>query len=106
MTIRVFSWLLFIFVGAGAALILSAVFGFLWDMVRWMRKPKGVLSRASALAVRAEIARRPGFWLDVEFPWVTAYLITAPLVVMLWFMLEGTGALWMFLILVMAVYRD
>ncbi len=91
MTIRVFSWLLFIFVGAGAALILSAVFGFVTDMIRWMGKPKGVLSRASALAVRAEIARRPGFWLDVEFPWVTAYLITAPLVVLLWFALEGTA---------------
>ncbi len=91
MTIRIFSWLLFIFIGAGTALILSAVFGFITDMVRWMRKPKGVLSRASALAVRAEIARRPGFWLDVEFPWVTAFLITAPLVVVLWFALEGTA---------------
>ncbi len=91
MTIRVFSWLLFIFVGAGAALLLTAVFGFITDMVRWMRKPKGVLSRASAIAVRAEIARRPGFWLDVEFPWVTAFLITAPLVVILWFALEGTA---------------
>jgi hypothetical protein len=91
MTIAVFSWVLFVFVGAGIALILFGLFGFVTDMIYWMRKPKGVLSRARAMAVRAEIARKPGFWMDVEFPWVTAFLITAPLVVMLYFALQGTS---------------
>ncbi|MGB7540264.1 MAG: hypothetical protein WBM17_17110 [Anaerolineales bacterium] len=94
MSIRVFTWLLFIFSGVGIALILFSVYGFVMDMVRWMRKPQGVLSRATALAVRAEIARRPGFWMDVEFPWLTAYLITAPFLVLLWFALEGTAFQW------------
>jgi hypothetical protein len=91
MTIRVFSWLFFIFVAAGIALVLFGAFGFVSDMVRWMRKPKGILSRANAMAARAEIARKPGFWMDVEFPWLTAFLITAPLVVLLYFALEGTA---------------
>lgn len=91
MSVRAFSGLLFIFIGAGISLILFSLFGFLSDMIRWMRKPQGVLSKATAAAARGEIARRPGFWMDVEFPWVTAYLITAPVLVMLWFALEGTS---------------
>jgi hypothetical protein len=91
MTIQVFSGLVFIFVGAGISLILFSVFGVVTDMLRWMRKPQGILSRASAIAARAEISRRPGFWMDVEFPWLTAYLIAAPLTVLLWFALEGTA---------------
>jgi hypothetical protein len=91
MSIRDFSWLLFFFTGVGISLILFSIFGFVKDMVRWIRKPQGVLSRATALAVRAEIARKPGFWMDVEFPWLTAYLITAPFLVLLWFALEGTA---------------
>jgi hypothetical protein len=91
MSIRVFTWLLFIFFGVGIALILFSIFGFVMDMVRWMRKPQGVLSRSTAMAVRAGVARRPGFWMDVEFPWLTAYLITAPFLVLLWFALEGTA---------------
>ena len=91
MTIRVFSGVLFVFIGAGIALILFSLFGFVSDMARWMHKPKGVLSRATAIAVRAEAARKPGFWMDVEFPWATAFLITAPLVVLLFFALEGTS---------------
>jgi hypothetical protein len=91
MTIRVFSWLLFIFVGAGIALILFSAFGVISDMLRWMRKPKGILSRASAIAARLEIARRPRAWFDVEFPWLTAYLVTAPVMVLLYFALEGTA---------------
>jgi len=91
MTIQGFSWLLFIFIGVGIALVLFGVFGFLSDMLRWMRKPKGVLSRSTAIAARAEAARQPGFWMDVEFPWVTAFLITTPVVVLLYFALEGTA---------------
>jgi hypothetical protein len=91
MSLRVISWLLFIFIGVGISLILFSIFGFLTDMLRWIRKPQGVLSRTTALAVRAEIARRPGFWLDVDFPWLTAYLIIAPFVVLLFFALEGTA---------------
>jgi hypothetical protein len=89
MTIRVYSWLLFIFMGAGISLILFSAYGVVREMISWMGKPQGILSRASALAARADLARRPGFWMDVDFPWVTAYLITAPFVVMLWFALEG-----------------
>jgi hypothetical protein len=91
MTLRVFSSLFFVFIGAGISLVLFAVFGFLDDMLRWVRKPQGVLSRASAIAARVEIARKPGFWLDVEFPWLTAYLITVPFTVLLFFALEGTS---------------
>src|SRR4030042_7152383 len=89
MTIRVFSWLLFSFIVVGLSLILFSLFGFVLEIVHWMRKPQGILSRASAMAARAEAARKPGFWLDVEFPWLTAYLITIPFLVMLWFALEG-----------------
>ena len=104
MTIRVFSWLLFFFVGTGIALILLGLFGFFSDMVRWMRKPQGVLSRASAIAARVEIARRPGFWLDIEFPWLTAYLIAVPFVVVLWFALEGTSfQMYSFIVLIFPV---
>jgi hypothetical protein len=94
MTIRVFSWLMFIFIGAGVSLVLFSVFGFLSDMLRWARKPQGVLSRASAIAARIEASRRTGFWMDVEFPWVTAYLITTPFLVLLWLALEGTSLQW------------
>ncbi|MBN1440555.1 MAG: type II secretion system F family protein [Anaerolineales bacterium] len=89
MSIRVFSWLLFIFMGVGLSLILFSAFHLLLEVFHWLRKPQGILSRASAMAARAEAARKPGFWMDVEFPWLTAYLITAPAVVMLWFALEG-----------------
>ncbi len=91
MTIRVFSWLLFIFMGTGIALILFSLYSFVRDMLRWMGKPQGILSRASAIAARAEFVRPSGFWMDVEFPWTTAYLIAAPFLVMLWFALEGTS---------------
>lgn len=91
MTIRVFSWLLFIFFGAGLALMLFSAFGVLSDMLRWMRKPKGVLSRASAIAARLEITRQPKAWFDVDFPWLSAYLITIPAMVVLFFALEGTS---------------
>jgi hypothetical protein len=91
MSIRVFSWLLFIFFGTGLALLLFSVFRFLYEMLGWMSKPKGILSRASAMAVRANIARRPGQWMDIDFPWLTAYLISAPFLVILWFALEGTA---------------
>jgi hypothetical protein len=89
MSIRVFSWLLFIFMGAGMSLVLFSLYGLLRDVLMWMGKPHGILSRASAMAARAEAARRPGFWMDVEFPWLTAYLVTAPFLVILWFALEG-----------------
>lgn len=89
MTIRVFSWLLFIFMGAGISLILFSAYGFVREMIYRMGKPKGILSRASAIAARVEQARKPGFWLDMEFPWLTAYLITVPFLVILWFALEG-----------------
>jgi hypothetical protein len=91
MSVRVFSILLFIFMGAGISLLLFSIYGFLREMVYWMGKPKGILSRASAMAARSEAARQPGFWMDVEFPWMTAYLVAAPVLVLLWFALEGTS---------------
>jgi hypothetical protein len=91
MTVRVISWLIFIFFGVGASLLLFSLFGFVLELLRWAGKPHGVLSRASAMAARADVARKPGFWMDTEFPWLTAYLITAPVVVLLWFALEGTS---------------
>jgi Type II secretion system (T2SS), protein F len=89
MSVRVVSWFIFIFFGVGASLVLFALYGFVRELLRWVGKPQGVLSRASAIAARADAARKPGFWLDSEFPWLTAYLITTPVVVMLWFALEG-----------------
>jgi hypothetical protein len=91
MTVRVVSALIFVFFGVGASLVLFALFGFIRETVEWMTKPRGVLSRASAMAARANAVRKPGFWMDTEFPWLTAYLISAPVVVMLWFALEGTS---------------
>jgi hypothetical protein len=89
MTIRVFSWLLFVFTGTGIALILFSLYGSLREVFFWMSKPQGILSRASALAARREAARKQGFWMDTDFPWLTSYLITAPFVVIIWFALEG-----------------
>jgi hypothetical protein len=89
MSIRVFSWLLFVFMGAGIALILFSLYGSAREIFQWMSKPQGILSRASALAARAEAARKPGFWMDTDFPWLTAYLFSAPFVVIVWFALEG-----------------
>jgi Flp pilus assembly protein TadB len=89
MTVRVVSWIIFIFFGVGASLVFFALFGFVRELFRWVGKPQGVLSRASAMAARADAVRKPSFWLDSEFPWLTAYLITTPAVVMLWFALEG-----------------
>ncbi len=91
MSFREFSWILFFFIGLGIALILYSIFGFVMDMVHWIRKPKGVLSRATAMGMRAQAARRPGFWMDIDFPWMTAFLVVAPVVVLLWFALEGTA---------------
>jgi len=89
MSVRVVSWLIFIFSGVGISLLLFSLFGFLIELFRWVGKPHGILSRASAMAARADLARKPGFWMDTEFPWVTAYLITAPVLVLLWLALEG-----------------
>jgi hypothetical protein len=89
MTVRAVSWLIFIFFGVGASLVLFALFGFVRELLRWVGRPHGILSRASAMAARADAARKPSFWMDSEFPWLTAYLITAPVLVMLWFALEG-----------------
>jgi hypothetical protein len=89
MSVRIVSVLIFIFAGVGFALVLFSLFGFLRELVLWVAKPHGILSRASAMAARANVARKPGFWMDTEFPWVTAYLITAPVLVLLWFALEG-----------------
>ncbi len=91
MTVRVVSVFIFVFFGVGASLVLFALFGFVRELLDWMTKPRGILSRASAIAARANAARKPGFWMDAEFPWLTAYLISAPVVVMLWFSLEGTS---------------
>jgi hypothetical protein len=89
MTVRVVSWFIFIFFGVGASLVLFSLFGFVRELLQWVGRPHGILSRASAMAARADATRKPGFWMDSEFPWLTAYLITAPIVVMLWFALEG-----------------
>ncbi len=89
MSFRVVSWLIFIFTGVGAALVLFSLYGFLRELMFWVGKPRGILSRASAMAARANIKSKPGFWMGTEFPWVTAYLLTAPALVLLWFALEG-----------------
>jgi hypothetical protein len=91
MSVRVVSWLIFIFTGVGAALVLFSLFGFIRELLFWVGKPRGILSRASAMAARADLARKPSFWMGTEFPWVTAYLITIPVLVLLWFALEGTS---------------
>jgi hypothetical protein len=91
MSVRIVSWLIFIFTGVGAALILFSLFGFIRELLFWVGKPRGILSRASAIAARAERTRKPSFWMGTRFPWVTAYLITIPVLVLLWFALEGTS---------------
>jgi hypothetical protein len=101
MSVRVVSGLIFIFVGAGSALILFSLYGFVREVLLWVRKPHGILSRASAMAARADSARKPGFWMDFEFPWTTAYLLTAPLVVLLWFTLEGMSAQYLALLVLL-----
>jgi hypothetical protein len=89
MSVRVVSWLIFIFSGVGISLILFSLLGFVRELLQWAGKPRGILSRASALAARADLARKSDVWIGFDFPWVTAYLITAPVLVLLWFALEG-----------------
>jgi hypothetical protein len=88
-SVRVVYWLIFIFTGVGAALLLFSLYGFLREALIWAGKPRGILSRASAMAARADIEGKRSFWMGTEFPWLTAYLIATPVFFLLWFALEG-----------------
>jgi hypothetical protein len=101
MNFRVMLWLIFFFFGTGLALVLFSLYGFLRELARWTGRPRGILSRASAMTARMEKRRKPGTYLEFEFPWVTAYLITVPALVLLWFALEGMSVQYMSLVVLL-----
>jgi hypothetical protein len=89
MDLRVANVLIFLFAAVGLSLVLTSLYGFLKEVFRWILAPRGMWSRASVLAARAQSARKPSGFLEVDFPWVTAYLITGLVVLLLWLALEG-----------------
>lgn len=86
---RVANILFFVFSAGGFALLLFSLSGFLTDIAEGAIKSRGILSRASSLAARNARRKQPEAFMQVDFPWLTAYLIAIPAAVVLWFMLEG-----------------
>jgi hypothetical protein len=91
MQLRISSVIFFVFAAAGFALLLFSLFGFLADLVRWLYRPRNILSRASSLAARAARRKQPESFMTVEFSWLMAFLIAGVVTVLLWFVLEGAA---------------
>jgi hypothetical protein len=91
MDLRIANGLIFLFAAVGLSLIFISFFGFFTDVFRWIIMPRGMWSRASALAARTQATRKPPGFINVEFPWLTAYLITGLATVLVWLALEGAA---------------
>ncbi len=90
MSVRVVSGLIFIFSGVGLALRPVQPLSGLSAKLSSGRENRAGSSAGLRRWPRARISpANPDFGWTFDFPWVTAYLITAPVLVLLWFALEG-----------------
>jgi hypothetical protein len=82
-------WATFLATVAGLLVIFYNLYRFSLEVVYWLTKPRDILSRAAWMAARAQRPVSKRGFMEPEYPWLTAYSISAVAGILLWITLQG-----------------
>jgi hypothetical protein len=87
--LAILDWATFLTALAGLLLIFYSLYRFAAEVVYWISKPRDILSRAAWMAARAQAPVNKRGFMEPEYPWLTAYVISIVSGMLLWLTLQG-----------------